>query len=1312
MGVPAFYRWISEKYSKIVVDMLEERPAVVEGTVIPLVLNEPNPNDIEYDNLYVDMNGLIHPCSHPEDREPPKNEEEMYENVTKYLDRLVAAVRPRRMLYLAVDGVAPRAKMNQQRSRRFRAAQDVKEKRQMMDEVVAEMGEMGYEAPEEKEGAGWDSNVITPGTAFMTNLSAFIRFYILNRMNRDPFWRTIKVVFSDASEPGEGEHKIMGFIRNQRAQPGFDPNQRHILHGLDADLIMLALATHEAHFTILREKVTFGRQKEPEVSEAQRLLNARSMRNGVLVSCLHPQDEWVYKTPLQALHVNRLREYLDNEFACLKQGLPFPYDLERIIDDFIFICFFVGNDFLPHLPSLDIRDGALDFLMETYKDLLPSMGYITSPGGKLNLRAADVILGRVGEIEDEIFKMRKKSSDQEERKRQERYGGGRGGRGGRGRGNDGGRGNSGFNGNGAPAAAYIIPARAAKPPLPTAPKPTAPALVVPESTVGPSPNGSDAGKNLAAADAIRQSLLGKRAAATPAEGADAVGAVAEAKEGEAEWEEGKSKMAKVKVGKKTRSTPDADAPTRRGRSKVVKEEVVKEEDEGVKEEEEEDDAEMEAEVEEEVEEVVEVVERAPKRVMTAAELNQAKNEIAKRMKDREQATIDNNRITVEDHVKLHETGWKERYYSEPFKKENIESGGGLSRMCVTYVQGLAWVLRYYYEGVPSWNWYYPFHYAPFASDLRNIDQFDVTFELSKPFRPIEQLLAVFPATSVAALPAACHWLMVSAESPILDLYSEDVSLDPNGKHLPWLWILLLPFVDESRINRAFEQCKQNLTLSDAQRNKFGLPALFMHKDSPLGILAASRVKNVPAPERDSEVLRVLRLQGMDDEDKDGGAGDADEGATGAEGTVSLTTEAPFTCAEGDGMCGLLAPASPSFFAPLDMSLRPPGSSSNSTSVFRDIPDNKVLCLTYTLLECSSHESAVLPGAELQPSVLTQFDLMPRRAPRLNKGGFNLMDMMPSRQGQSGMGGQQGGNSYGHNGFGSHGGHNTMGPRGGQGQGQRDVRDVRDVRDGQGRDSRDGRDRGGGGGGDYQQGYGQQGQGQGQGRGYGFSQHAPPMQAYGQGGQGYGQGQGGYGQGQGSRPPPPQMGFGQGGQGQGYGQQYGQQQQQQQQQYQQPQQSYGQRDWREGDLLNRQQRQDLQAQQGRGQGAQWQGGQGGQGERGYGQSAHAAYDRPPQFAPPLPHFAPPGGSGGGMGGGGGGGSREGSRFAPAPQAPRGYSFQNRAPQAPFQQQQFGGAGSSQGQGQGQGQGQSQGQGQGDSMQSIRDQLFQTLQRRGQ
>ncbi len=226
MGVPAFFAWLAQKHPEILVDLEDARAeqAARDGS-------DPATNTSLCDNLYLDFNGIIHPCCHPEGKPAPKDEAEMFANVAALLDQLVATARPAKVLVIAIDGCAPRAKMNQQRARRFRSAQERVENEKVKEALREEMRSKGQRVPQKKP-PSWDHNVITPGTPFMARLAAHLRVLVEERLssaattttttttraNESDPWRGLAVVISDATVPGEGEHKIMDFVRRQRAQ--------------------------------------------------------------------------------------------------------------------------------------------------------------------------------------------------------------------------------------------------------------------------------------------------------------------------------------------------------------------------------------------------------------------------------------------------------------------------------------------------------------------------------------------------------------------------------------------------------------------------------------------------------------------------------------------------------------------------------------------------------------------------------------------------------------------------------------------------------------------------------------------------------------------------------------------------------------------------------------------------------------------------------------------------------------------------------------------------------------------------------------
>lgn len=759
MGVPAFFRWLSRKYPSVVVTCTEEKAKVMERITVPVDATQPNPNGVEFDNLYLDMNGIIHPCCHPEDKAAPKDEDEMMIAIFEYIDRIFNIVRPRRLLYMAIDGVAPRAKMNQQRSRRFRSAKESSDKLEEMKRIRQELKDKGCEVPPMKEDhAHFDSNCITPGTSFMDNLSVCLQYYIHERLNNNPAWQGIKVILSDANVPGEGEHKIVDYIRKQRSNPDHDPNTHHCLCGADADLIMLGLATHEPYFTILREEFNPNQNQQKPCEICNQIGHSMKDCTGMAREKAGEFDEmatasYMMEKQFIFLRLTVLREYLERELRM--DGLPFPFDLERAIDDWVFMCFFVGNDFLPHLPSLEIREGAIDRLITLYKSVVPqTRGYLTH-NGRVNLHYVQLILTELGKVEDEIFKRRRETEMEFRRRNKEKR----------------------------------MRAKMQKIDEYSAPR------FIPEGQFAPTPLGNSStpvrNARLEAAH-MRQASM----SAVSANYSEAARLKSLLKQSGEETEESfassqsnTSFVAASPTGSLPASLrPSPTTPSFLGRYSV--------------------------------------------------------GSAQKRKVEESQGEEDGEEEEPMDTVKLWEEGWKERYYQDKYGLSS-DDGEFVQKVAEAYTRGLCWVFGYYYQGCPSWKWFYPFHYAPFASDFKNISHLNNWFDKgTEPFKPLEQLMGVFPAASAGFLPATWQQLMLDEDSAIIDFYPTNFTVDLNGKKFAWQGVALLPFVDEERLLQALKEVYNDLMPDEIHRNSRGSDYLFVYRYNRLYPLLKGLYENL------------------------------------------------------------------------------------------------------------------------------------------------------------------------------------------------------------------------------------------------------------------------------------------------------------------------------------------------------------------------------------------------------------------------------------------------------------------------------------
>jgi len=769
----------------------------------------------EVDNLYLDMNGIIHPCCHPIDRPTPQSLDDMFNDVFEYVDVLINIVKPKKLIYLAIDGVAPRAKMNQQRSRRFRAALEAKENKEKESDLKKEWAKKGLKSIEhEIEGSNkkkfqFDSNTITPGTEFMDSLSEALELYVSHRMQFDPKWKDRVVIFSNASVPGEGEHKILEFIRYQRSLDSYNPNISHCIYGADADLIMLSLITHELNFTIIRESINDNTFRKCEACGK----TGHGRADCPTVTGRKEDIKTIKDIEFSIIKISVLREYLMIEFRDTE--FPFGFDFERVIDDFIFLCFFVGNDFLPHLPSMKIREGGIDALIYLYKQMIPLLdGYLTEKG-KINLGRTEIIFKNLALIEDEFFHQlsvyeeNQKSYKEKKNKMNTN--------------NNSGKPNP-FNDNARQLnnwekfKALNMPSNASE---------VDKAQI--EALNRSSSNTNNAKQLKVSNDEeldIMEDIQGKDHDQDKDNELEGFQSIVDKVQKDLDSE--------LKEIRNSRRSKDSKAPSSVSRPNTKETFNINSVDED--------------------QDYVKEIEEEP----------------LKKFKEILEEKIRNDRREIEkqyqDPVKLGQSGWKERYYLNKFSV-SLADTEFMELIKTSYIEGLCWVFEYYYNGCVSWDWYYPFHYAPFVSDLVGIKSLSISFNKGEPFQPVEQLLSVLPPASSGALPQCLRKYMHNVDSEIIDFYPSNFVLDINGQPFAWMGVNLIPFIEEERIKKVVAENIHLFSDKETKRNAWGQGRAFISWDtkekaqslSLSGFLLEDDEKTIP---NNSDLVNMTGLNGL------------------------------------------------------------------------------------------------------------------------------------------------------------------------------------------------------------------------------------------------------------------------------------------------------------------------------------------------------------------------------------------------------------------------------------------------------------------
>lgn len=295
MGIPSYF-----------ISLLKQNPNLLTKLTPNLVIN----------GLYFDSNSIIYDVIRELEAASPDNkitDKSVYHNVCEKLMLYIKTIQPRNEVYISLDGVAPAAKMEQQRQRRYKT-QMIRNIKQSFDA-----------SPSLKI----NTNQITPGTEFMEQMCLYIKKYFNSHKVYNSNNEPIKILLNLSDIPGEGEHKIYNYIRqhhNTLKQKYNTCSYKHIVYGLDSDLIMLSLINSDVvdNIYLLREAPPFIKQIHKHYLPGE----------------------------LYYIDFNNIIDII-------------TYSIHQ--DDYVLISFILGNDFIPHNPAFNIRNAGLDIVINTYK---------------------------------------------------------------------------------------------------------------------------------------------------------------------------------------------------------------------------------------------------------------------------------------------------------------------------------------------------------------------------------------------------------------------------------------------------------------------------------------------------------------------------------------------------------------------------------------------------------------------------------------------------------------------------------------------------------------------------------------------------------------------------------------------------------------------------------------------------------------------------------------------------------------------------------------------------------------------------------